>query len=186
MNIIMHPGISQSIRWRYLFFFCFGLFIASLMVMKWIETEMIFQGEKVSIFGLELFYTKQRIETIFGGIDASVRQSIGYHLYFDFIFMAGCFPGIASLCMIAAEKVEGKKIRSILFLFAALQIVAWVLDIIENIHLIKWLKYSVIRDDLFLFHAIVYSKWLIAVTGVLVGLIVLLVHRKKQMPKAAL
>ena len=174
---------NHSSRWNRLFLFCLGLFFAASFAMKWMENDLIYKGEKISIFGLELFYPKEKIVEIFTGIDDKVRTILGYHLSFDFIFMAGCFPGIACLCMMAAEKISGKSIRSILFILAFLQLIAWVFDIIENYHLLKWLKNPVIGDEFGFYHVVVYSKWAIALTAALFALTILvssMFKRKKS------
>ena len=153
------------INWNRLLLFCLGLSLASAFAMKWMESDFIYNNEPVSILGLELFYPKEKIITILSGIDNKVKTILGYHLYFDFIFMAGVYPGIASLCMIAAEKINKKSLKVILFAFAFLQLFAWTFDIIENYHLLKWLKDPVIGNEFGFYHTVVYSKWMIALSG---------------------
>ena len=99
---------NDPVKWNKLFLFCLGLFIAGAFSMKWIESDLIYKGETISIFGLELFYPKEKIIEIFSGIDDKVRTILSYHLSFDFIFMAGAYPGIACLCMMAVQKVKSK------------------------------------------------------------------------------
>src|SRR6188474_2715804 len=113
---------NDHYRWNRLFLFCLGLFIAGAFAMKWMENDLIYNGEKISIFGLELFYPKDRIIEIFSGINDKVRTVLNYHLSFDFIFMAGCYPGIASLCMMAAERTISRNIKRILFILAFIQL----------------------------------------------------------------
>lgn len=161
-------------KWEKLFLFCLGLFLASAFAMKWMESDMVFNHEAISIFGLELFYPAKKIEEIFTGIDARVKTILGYHLSIDFVFMAGCFPGIACLCMMAAEKVKNRNFKRILFGLAFLQLFALAFDIIENYNLLKWLKNPEIGDEFGFYHAVVYSKWIIALTGALVALSTLL------------
>ena len=140
--------------------------------MKWMENDLLFNNEKISIFGLELFYAKEKIVEIFSGINDKVKTILGYHLIFDFIFMAGCYPGIACLCMMAREKVKSKNLKMILFLLASLQLAAWAFDITENYYLLKWLKSPVIGDGFGFYHVIVYGKWIIALTGVLFAIVI--------------
>src|SRR4030095_14205569 len=111
---------NDFFRWQRLFLFCLGLFMAGAFAMKWMENDLIYNGEKISIFGLELFYPKEKITEIFSGINDKVRTILNYHLSFDFIFMAGCYPGIASLCMMAAEKVRNQNSKKTLFVLASL------------------------------------------------------------------
>jgi len=160
-------------RWQRLFLFCLGLFIAGAFAMKWMENDLFFNNEKISIFGLELFYPKEKIVEIFSGISDKVKTILSYHLSFDFIFMAGCYPGIACLCMIASAKVAGKNLKRILFILAFMQIFGWTFDVIENYYLLKWLKNPVIGDEFNFYHIVVYSKWIIALTGALLAIVIL-------------
>ena len=174
---------SKSSRWEKLFLFCLGLFLASSFAMKWMEPDLVYRGEPISIFGLELFYPAERIEEIFRGIDGRVRTILEYHLSIDFLFMAGCFPGIASLCMIAAHRLESRAWKRFLFILAFLQLFAWLFDVIENYNLLSWLNNPQIESDEFRFyHVVVYSKWTIALLGTLVALIAIGVNwiRKKR------
>ena len=173
-------------KWNRLFLFCLGLFLASSFAMKWMEADLVFNHESISIFGLELFYPAEKITAIFTGIDARVRTILGYHLVFDFIFMAGVYPGIACLCMMAAEKINVRFIKRILFAFAFLQLIAWTFDVVENYYLLKWLKNPVIGYEFGFYHAIVYSKWIIALTGALSAILILVgsMFKRKNLKSA--
>ena len=160
-------------RWQRLFLFCLGLFIAGAFAMKWMENDLLFNNKKISIFGLELFYPKEKIVEIFSSISDKVKTILGYHLSFDFIFMAGCYPGIACLCMMASAKVAGKNLKRILFILALMQIFGWTFDVIENYYLLKWLKSPVIGEEFTFYHVVVYSKWIIALTGALFAIVIL-------------
>lgn len=171
---------SKSISWNRLFLFCLGLFIAATFTMKWMESDLVFNNEAISIFGLELFYPKEKIIEIFSGIDERMRTILSYHLHFDFVFMAGCYPGIACLCMMAAEKADRKIIKAILFGLAFLQLVAWAFDIIENFYLLKWLKDPAIGNEFGFYHTVVYTKWGIALLGVVLALVTMLISLLKK------
>ena len=41
--------------------------------MKWIETDLWWQGEKFTIVGLELYYDQLKLNQILKGIDEMVR-----------------------------------------------------------------------------------------------------------------
>src|SRR6187200_1030932 len=164
---------NDSSRWHRLFLFCFGLFIAGALAMKWMESDLLYNNEKIAIFGLELYYPKEKIIEIFSGISDKVRTILGYHLSFDFIFMAGCYPGIACLCMMARIKTSRKIIKSILFTLAFLQIIGWAFDVVENYYLLKWLKNPVIGDEFSFYHFVVYGKWIIVLTGALLAIVIL-------------
>jgi hypothetical protein len=171
---------NSSSRWNRLFLFCLGLFLGASFAMKWMENDLIYKGSNISVLGLEMYYPKERIIEIFSGIDDKVKTILSYHLSFDFIFMAGCFPGIACLCMIASTKVNSKNIKRALFILAFLQFVAWAFDIAENYYLLKWLKSPVIGDEFGFFHIVVYSKWIIAITSALFALSILLISLFKK------
>jgi len=173
-------------RWQRLLLFCFGLFIAGAFAMKWMESDLLYNNEKISIFGLELFYPKEKIIDIFSGINDKVRTILGYHLSFDFIFMAGCYPGIACLCMMARMEIGRKSIKSILFILAFLQIFGWTFDVIENFYLLKWLKNPVVGDEFGFYHVVVYSKWTIALLAAVFSISILVrsVLKRKSLKSA--
>lgn len=148
--------------------------------MKWLEPDLVYKGEAISILRLELFYPKEKIVEIFSGVDEKVTTILGYHLSFDFIFMAGCFPGIACLCMMAAEKVGRRNTRRMLFILAISQLFAWAFDLTENFFLLRWLKNPVIGNEFGFYHWVVYAKWIIALVGVLTAIILLLVSKLKR------
>lgn len=153
--------------WRRLFLFSLGLFAGTAFCMKWMEGDFIENGQKFTIIGLEISYAKVKVAGILAGLDEHVKTILRYHLSFDFAFMAGVYPGIAALCMLARGKLSGSGIRKILVAFALLQIVAWGCDIYENYCLLKWIKNPVIGNEFSFYHIIVSAKWIIALTGAL-------------------
>jgi hypothetical protein len=165
--------------WKKLFLFCLGLFIASAFCMKWMEDDFWSNGKKFTIIGLELLYDRYKMTAVFAAMDPPVKQVLFYHLSFDFIFMAGVYPGIASLCMIARDKANAITLKKILFIMAAAQWLAWAADIIENIYLLRWLDHPQVgSQQLTLFHLIVGLKWSAALLGVLFSLF--FVFRRKR------
>jgi hypothetical protein len=167
-------------QWKNLFLVCLGLFIGGAFCMKWMEGDFLVNGEKFTIMGLELFYSKEKVMAVLGSLDDHVKTILNYHLHFDFAFMVGVFPGIAALCMMARGKLRSSVFKKILFLLSILQLAAWAGDIYENLSLIKWLKEPVIGNEFSLYHFIVAAKWIIALTGALVSGGVLLFLRKKN------
>lgn len=167
-------------QWKNMFLFCLGLFIAAAFCMKWMEGDFLVNGEKFTIMGLELFYSKGKVMAVLASLDDHVKTILNYHLHFDFAFMVGVFPGIAALCMMARGKLRSSLFNKMLSLLAVLQLAAWAGDIYENLSLIKWLKEPVIGNEFGLYHFIVAVKWIIALTGALVSGVVLLFLRKKN------
>lgn len=165
-------------RWKGLFFFGLGLFLGTAFCMKWMENDLWSGGEKFTIMGLELFYAKEKVINILSNLDTRVRTILRYHFWFDFAFMAGVYPGITSLCMMAREKVISALLKRILYIAAWLQLLAWAGDIIENYYLLSWVQKPVIGNEFIFYHFIVGAKWIIAITGVLLS-IPLLLRRKK-------
>ncbi len=161
-------------NWKKLFYFCFGLFLASLFCMKWMEDEFISNGKLFTILDLELYLDKEGLLKTVAGLNEKARTIVGYHLYFDFFFMAGVFPGIASICMLVRERVNMKLLRSVLFALAGLQLAAWSFDIYENLHLLKWLRKPETIDGIGFFHLLVKLKFIIAITGILASAIAIL------------
>ena len=166
-------------RWQKLFLFCLGLFTGTAFCMKWMEGDFWQGGQKFTIIGLEISYSKEKVAAILAGLDGHVKTILRYHLNFDFAFMAGVYPGIAALCMMAREKSVNSILKRIFFAFAALQLVAWGCDIAENCYLLKWIKNPVIGNEFGLYHFIVAAKWIIALTAVLVA-IPFAIKKRKQ------
>ena len=167
-------------RWKKLFLFCLGLALGTSFCMKWLESSFYSNNELFTIMGLELFYPREKVVAILAGLDAHVKSILRFHLSFDFAFMAGVFPGIAAACMMAREKLAQRRGRALLFLLAALQTLAWALDIIENCQLLSWIDKPVIDKGFGTFHIIVATKWVIALSGALAAIIALMLNRRSK------
>ena len=131
-----------------------------------------------TIIGLEISYPSSKVTAILSGLDDHVKTILRYHLSFDFAFMAGVYPGIMALCMMARHKVVKTILRRILFAFAVLQLAAWGCDIFENIYLLKWIKTPVIGNEFSTYHFIVAAKWCIALMGALLAIPVVLIKKR--------
>ena|SRR5258706_8586072 len=165
-------------QWQKLFLFSFGLFAGTAFCMKWMEADFIQNGQNFTVIGLEISYTKEKVAAVLAGLDEHVKAILRYHLSFDFAFMTGVYPGIAALCMMARNKSAGKILRKILFVFAALQMLAWGCDIFENCCLLKWIRNPVIGNDFSRYHFIVYLKWFIALAATLLAIPLAIRKRK--------
>ncbi len=167
--------------WRKLLLVSLGLFAGTAFCMKWMEGDFLQNGQKFTIIGLEISYPEEKVSAILAGLDDKVKTILRYHLSFDFVFMAGVYPGIAALCILALEKTKGKKWRILFISLAALQIVAWACDILENGYLLKWISKPIIGNEFSTYHFIVYLKWLLAIAGALTGIAML--FRKRTLLK---
>jgi hypothetical protein len=147
--------------------------------MKWMEVDLRANNEKFSIPGLELFYSKEKVADILNSLDSRVQTILRYHLFFDFVFMAGVYPGITSLCMLARGKLVSPLLKRLLFVVAWFQLLAWGFDIIENYYLLSWIQKPEIGGEFRWYHFVVGAKWTIALTGVLLSVPFLLRHKKR-------
>lgn len=166
-------------HWKSLFLFGAGLLIGAAFCMKWMEDDLRVNGEKFTILGLELFYSKEKVAGILRNLNDHVQTILRYHLFFDFAFMAGVYPCITSLCMMARKKLASPILKRILFAIAWFQLLAWAFDIIENYYLLSWIQEPRIGNEFVLYHFIVGAKWIIALMGVLLA-IPFVVRRKKN------
>lgn len=155
-------------HWKIVFLFGLGMSVGTAFCMKWMEADFVTEGGKFTILGLELFYTKEKVESILSSFDDRVKTILRYHLYFDFAFMAGIYSAITSLGMMGKEKLVGLRLRKIIIILASLQLVAWVADIAENYYLLGWIAKPIIGSEFRWYHFIVWIKWIIALIGVLV------------------
>jgi hypothetical protein len=165
-------------RWVKLFLFSFGIAIASSFILQWLAGDFWMGEEKFSILGLELFYSKKQVIDVLTQIKQPAKIALNYQLIFDFAFMAGVYPAIASLCMMAREKIVGNSGRNFLFALAMLQPIAWAFDVTENIYLLNWLDKPEIGDEFGMYHNIVAAKWIIALVGFFSAMIFLAFRRR--------
>lgn len=156
--------------WQKLFLFCLGLFIAAGICMKWMEGDFIHNDSLFTIIGLEITYPEDKVVHLLSGLDDKVKTILHFHLLFDFVFMAGVFPGIASLCMIARQKFTNGLLKRFFLAMAIMQLLAWGCDIYENLSLLKWLKDPIIVKGFATYHFIVAAKWIIALTAALLAI----------------
>lgn len=165
-------------HWQRIFLLGLGIFLGAAFCMKWMESDLLVNNEKFTILGLELFYSKQKVTDILASIDEHVKTILRYHLFFDFAFITGAYPGIASFCMMAGNKVKSDLLKKVLYVFAALQLLACIADILENLWLLKWIEHPSIGNEFTWYHLVVVVKWVIALSGVAIAL--LSISRKKQ------
>ncbi len=176
-NLLHQMNINYN-RWKTLFLFGLGLSTGAAFCMKWMEPDLWANGEKFTILGLELFYPKEVITGIVDSLDHRTKTILQYHLYFDFAFMAGVYPAITSLCMMAREKLKSSWLTKIIYIMAFLQLAAWACDIAENLYLLAWIRKPVIGNEFGLYHFLVATKWVIAFAGLLLALPIVVRRRK--------
>ena len=160
--------------------FCLGVSVATVFIMQWLETDFWVNDEKFSMPGLELFYSKREIVTVLSQIKQPAKTAFCYDLIFDFVFIAGIYPGIAALCMMARERPARKSIQTALFALAILQPVAWIFDVVGNCYLLKWLDKPAIGDEFDIYHNLVIIKWVIAFAGLFLPILVFVFGSKPR------
>lgn len=166
--------------WQGLFLACAGIFLGSAFCMKWMEPDFSSGGTPFTVIGLEIVYPPEKMKLILEGLDPAVKMILRYHLHFDFVFMAGVYPGIAALCMMAAKKTTGSAVKKLLKTLALLQVLAWGCDIYENMRLLEWIREPGSIRAFGLYHFIVALKWVLALTGALVAIPLSLRRKKKD------
>ena len=107
---------ANVVNWKKLFWFCFGLTLASAFCMKWIEGDFISNGKLFSIMDLELRLDKDGLTKLFAGMDDKARTILDYHLHFDFFFMAGVFFPVRLLFVWLQGKRLKRKLSGLYFL----------------------------------------------------------------------
>lgn len=167
---MVKPGPVTIQSWKKLFLFCLGLAAGAAFCMKWMENDLVINGEKFTIVGLELFYSKEKVSGILLALDAHVRTILRYHLTFDFAFMAGVYPGITAICVLAKDKTRSVAVKNVLLILASIQLLAWTADILENYYLYKWINEPINDSEFLIYRWIVPFKWIVALMGVIFSL----------------
>jgi hypothetical protein len=172
-------------HWKNGFLFFGGLFLGTAFCMKWLETGFYYKDSLFTIIGLEISYDAGRVMEILHNLQEPVKTLLRAHLYFDFVFMAGAYGGIASLCMMARFKTRRTWLRNLFLALACLQLVAWGCDIRENQFLLSWLSAKTdISSAFFAYHLVVIIKWSLAISGALLSIPIVLWKRESRSEKS--
>lgn len=153
--------------WKSLFLLCLGIFAGTGFCMKWVEGDFVQNGSLFTIIGLEISYSEEQVSAILSGLDGPVKTILRYHLYFDFVFMLGVYPGIAALCMMARQKVRSRGLQELLRWLALLQLIAMACDVYENCFLLKWISAPEKITGFGFYHGLVLVKWILALSAAL-------------------
>lgn len=112
--------------------------------------------------GIAALHSEQQQQQVF----RALRQG----LYLDFLFMPAAYGSIFLLCMLIAIKCEYQTFgRSLFAVLAWLQVLALVLDVVENLMLLPRARQGAAPMQPYVHKAyvsIVWVKWGIAMTGV--------------------
>lgn len=96
------------------------------------------------------------------------KRALRIHLWVDFLFMLAVYPMIAILCYALGEKTGIGKY--FFWLVAALQFVAFLFDILENLYLLRRLRKPQASGGFGRFTFFVYAKFILSFLGVAVTL----------------
>lgn len=173
----MRPD-SSGLKWLFAGFL--GLAAGAAFCMKWMEPGFQSRGELFTIIGLEISYTAPQIREILESLDPVVREKLRLHLYFDFAFMAGVYPAIATACIWVGRSRQSAAWRKMLVILSAGQVLAAGADVAENRILLGWLDNPAGVSGLEAFHQVVWLKWGLAVGAILLTVMALFFKKREQ------
>jgi hypothetical protein len=124
------------------------------------QAAKFFSGKrrkKFSMLELQFPSSPAELSSVLSGIDdvpqlpppgpVEIKGALRGQLFVDFLFMPAAYCGIFLLCIISAHRIDGW--IGYFFIFAGwLQLVAWILDILENIFLLSKLRKPTPPGDL--------------------------------------
>lgn len=129
----------------------FLTFIMSLQSVHFYTNDVILR--KFSIMELELPSTPTELVNCIKGLyklpDTQSKKAVKAlrgQLYIDFLFMPFAYGSIVLLCMQVSHKMNLTFGINVFMIFAFLQLVAWLCDIIENIYLLRKIRPDVVES----------------------------------------
>jgi len=162
--------------------FCFVSYIMSKQANLFVSGRT---GKKFSIFDLEFPASRSSLQSLIQSIDllpnpslfpepANVKKAIRSQLWLDFIFMPAAYGGIFLLCMAASYCVRNA-LQNFFIIFAWMQMIAWLFDILENILLFRQIKKPVVMGTTAfkLYQIMELLKWSIASLGLFLSIFAL-------------
>lgn len=140
-----------------------------------------------NVMDLEFPASSKEIPNILRGIyklpkpetTAAVLKDLRSHLMIDYLFMPAIYGAIFLLCMYVAHRLGEFPVEQGIFAALAwLQILAWVLDLIENGLLLSYIRPDLERELPVgrhkFFTRIVWAKWVFALAGLICALMMML------------
>ena len=187
----MIPVLSIDNVWMW---FCIAsgtAFIFSIIMNRAGTLMMTHDGSlrAFTIIDLEFPSNPKDIPNILKGIykltDAAQRnrviKALKQVLYFDFLFMPAIYSAIFLICMQVAVKLPEASFGQYLFATLAwLQAIAWLCDVLENGHLLRWVRmgtnlaWELPRGIHRRYVVIVWLKWGIALLGGISALMIMI------------
>lgn len=158
---------------RFYFVVCCGIMLASALQLMKIARGFRYRagsGEEApfTILDLQFPSTEAEMSKMIQGMQPAVQRALKAHLWLDFIFMAGLYPAIGLLCIIIGAKTgEGVYF---FWLVAALQGVAWVADVYENVYCLRKMDQPAAAGGFKTYSFFVNTKFVLAFLGLAVTL----------------
>jgi hypothetical protein len=165
----------------YYLLICFVVILITNIIMSSQSRHFYTQAitkKPFSIFDLEFPLSKQALVNLIIGINelpgnqpVIVKKALRAQLYTDFLFMPGIYLFIFLICMKLAIKIENYS-GYIFAILAFLQLLAWVLDIVENIFLLGKIN-NPVEPSVLIFKAyqlLEITKWGSACLGAFCGI----------------
>lgn len=158
---------------RFYFVLCFGLMLATALWLNRLAKKFhrrAGSGEEqpFTIFDLQFPASEAEMDNLIGHLQPTAHRALKAHLWVDFLFMLGLYPATALLCLIIGAKTGSGEY--FFWLVAALQGVAWVADICENIYCLRKMGPSPTKGGFAAYSFAVNTKFLLVFLGLAVTL----------------
>jgi hypothetical protein len=169
------------------FFFFLLLTVIAFVMMRYHQSQFESEtGLRFNVMEFELPGSAERLnELITAWAEPEKKEFVLQQLKLDYFFMSTLFPTIFILCMWARQKFQvlaGQNkspntfsfLKNLLLFLAMLQVFALLFDISENLRLTQWIQQG-FAGYILLFETLVKLKFLFAISGFLIGLVLLVV-----------
>ncbi len=158
--------------------------ITTFLLMRRNAMDFYSNGKSFTIFDLECPESKADVTALIDGLDIKAKTAVLDNLDTDYLFMVGIFPLIMLLNLIALRNLNYinamrndimldpayRGWRILLIIFIASQLIAWGLDLTENVVIEKWITTGIVNTDTAMFTLRTIIKFILSVGGFLVGL----------------
>jgi hypothetical protein len=163
--------------------------LTATALMAWVSKDFkLMDGTHFSIMNIQLAQSGSSLQHMMSSFAPGTKSALLTQLNIDYIFMVGCYPAIAILCLIAIRRVtqisllqkdldrnqSGAFWKNLLMALALMQLIAWGLDVWENAQIEHWLNSINIDSNIGFFKTRVYIKFGLAIAGFFTAALLLL------------
>lgn len=121
-----------------------------------------------TILDIQFPASEAEMDGMVRGMEPTAQRALKTHLWVDFLFMAGFYPAVALLCVIVGAKTGVGEY--FFWLVGALQAVAWLADICENVYCLRKLRPKPVTGGFKSYAMAVNIKFVLAFLGLAVTL----------------